>query len=94
MQCGAALAMYLAGYSIVDIILQGRWSSNTFMVYIKRAVLERLSGISLQILENDTLTPLPNRPNITPLNQSPSLHSFGSSSVSAYILAPAFHLHY
>ena len=32
---GAALAIYLARTSIIDIILQGQWSSDVFVVYIK-----------------------------------------------------------
>jgi len=63
-------------------------------VYIKRAILERSLGISMKILENNLLTPLPTHHNTIPLNRLSLYLSFSSTSALDYILAPAFHLHH
>ena len=68
MQYGAALAMYLIGASVVDIILQGQWSSNAFLLYIKRTVLEKSSGIATKIALSN-ITSLPLNPHATQINQ-------------------------
>ena len=55
----AALAMHLAGYSVVDIMLKDRRSSEAFILYVKRAVLERSSGTSERMVLADSLTIFP-----------------------------------
>ena len=60
----------------------------------KRAILERLLEISMKILENNSLTPLPTYHNTTPLNQLPLSLLFCSTSALDCILALALHLHY
>ena len=90
-RCGAALAMYLNKVSVVDIMLQGRWSSDAFLLYIKREILELSSGISSKMVETLDFTPLPIRDFAQPVIRSPNL-SFGSSSSMDYARTPRFHL--
>jgi len=43
---GGAMGMFLAGTPIYTIMLMGRWSSNAFMRYIRKQVLQLSHGIS------------------------------------------------
>jgi len=90
----AALTLYLLGCSIVDIMLQGRWSSDVFMVYIKCSVLERSTRLSGKMLVHNTLINLPSWANITLLYRSSQFLSFGSQNINFLITASAFHLHH
>ena len=45
-----AMAMYLAGVLVFTIMLIGRWSSDTFLRYIRRQVQEFSSGVSSRML--------------------------------------------
>ena len=58
---GTALVMYLSETSIVDIMLQGCWLSDAFILYIKRAIFERSTRILDRMLEHITFTILPPR---------------------------------
>jgi len=91
-RCGAALAMYLNKVSVVDIMLQGQWSSDAFLLYIKREILELSSGISSRMTDTLDLTPLPIRDFDQPIFRSPANISFGSSSSMDFIRAPHLHL--
>ena len=93
-RCGAALTMYLSRTSIIDIMLQGRWSSDAFLLYIRKAVLELSEGISSGIIQYESLTQLPQQSSLPPLNRTNTSSSFGSSNATSYILAPNFHLNY
>jgi hypothetical protein len=48
---GAAMAMYLAGVPVFSIMLICRWSSTTFLKYIRKQVQEFLPGISSKMIE-------------------------------------------
>jgi hypothetical protein len=43
---GGAMAMYLAGVPVFTIMLIGRWSSDSFLRYIRRQVLQFSAGVS------------------------------------------------
>ena len=45
------MAMYLAGVPVFLIMLIGRWSSTSFLKYIRKQVQEFLQGISLKMIE-------------------------------------------
>jgi hypothetical protein len=47
------MAMYLAGVPAFTIMLIGRWSSNTFLCYIRRQVQELSAGVSSKMLLPD-----------------------------------------
>ena len=91
-KCGAALAMYLNKMSVVDIMLQGRWSSDAFLLYIKREILELSSGISSKMTDTLDLTPFPTRDFDQPIFRSANNLSYGSSSSTDYVRTPQFHL--
>ena len=52
--------MYLATEQIYTLILMGRWSSDSFPVYIKKLVIEFTRGVSSRMLQHNTFynTPL------------------------------------
>ena len=91
-RCGAALAMYLNGTSIVDIMLQGRWSSDAFILYIKRELLQRSVGISSDMLKTEDFTLIPKRPQGAILHRSKTSMSSRSSREDAYVASPSLHL--
>ena len=47
---GAAMAMYLGGLSVYAIQLIGRWSSNSFMKYLRKQIKEFTLGVSMKML--------------------------------------------
>ena len=91
-RCGAALAMYLNGTSVVDIMLQGRWCSDAFLLYIKREVLQRSVGISADMLKTDDYAILPRRPEKASLHRSRSALTMRSSREGDHYASPALHL--
>ena len=91
---GAALAMYLAGTAVVDIMLQGRWCSDAFLLYIKRQVLERSAGISANMLEIADFDRLPPRKHQAVLDRSRSSLGHRGSSRTLQATSPSFHLHH
>ena len=56
---GAAMAMFLDNTPIFFIMLVGRWSSDAFLKYIRKQVLETAKGISTRMLKNDLFHVLP-----------------------------------
>jgi hypothetical protein len=50
---GAAMAMYLAGVPTFTIMLIGRWSSDAFLLYIRKQVREFSRGIAPRMLLTD-----------------------------------------
>ena len=77
-QCGThsvrssgAMWMHLAGVPSYSIMMIGRWSSDAFLLYIRRAVQEFSGGISQKMLNRETffsLTSFVEPPNNTPGN--------------------------
>jgi hypothetical protein len=49
---GAAMAMYLAGVPVFTIMLIGRWSSDAFLRYIRRQVLQFSAGVSKRMVSS------------------------------------------
>ena len=47
---GAAMAMYLGGLLVYAIQLIGRWSSDSFMKYIRKQIKEFTLGVSMKML--------------------------------------------
>ena len=63
--------MHLAGVPSYSIMMIGRWSSDAFLLYIRRAVQEFSGGISQKMLNRETffsLTSFVEPPNNTPGN--------------------------
>ena len=55
----AAMAMFMDDTPVFMIMLMGRWSSDAFLKYIRRQVLEFSKGMSLRMIKNDFLFTIP-----------------------------------
>jgi hypothetical protein len=49
-RCGAAMAMYLRTVPVFTIMLIGRWSSDAFLLYIRRQVQEFSTGVASRMV--------------------------------------------
>ena len=58
-RCAAAMAMFMDDTPVYMIMLMGRWSSDAFLKYIRRQVLEFSKGMSLRMIRNDILFTIP-----------------------------------
>jgi len=56
---GAAMAMYLGEYPIFMIILIGRWSSDAFLRYIRKQVLEFSQNVATRMLSCQNFRHIP-----------------------------------
>jgi hypothetical protein len=56
---GGAMGMYLAGTPVYTIILLGRWSSDAFMRYIWKQVLDMSHGISSKMITYEEFYTVP-----------------------------------
>ena len=52
LRSGAAMALFLAGTSVLKIMILGRWSSAAFLRYIRPQVMEWTAGMSANMLRN------------------------------------------
>ena len=86
--------MYLARLLIVDIMLQGQWSLDAFILYIHHAVLERSLEVLTRIVEKDNFTILLPQDNITLLSCTSSFLSYGITNISSHITFLRFYLYY
>ena len=89
---GAALAMYLGKTAVIDIMLQGRWSSDAFFDYIRRQILELSAGVSSDMIGIDNFETLPPRQHAGIIDRSNKALTFRGSSRDQYIKSPCFHL--
>ena len=88
--------MHLAGVPSYSIMMIGRWSSDAFLLYIRRAVQEFSGSISQKMLNRDTffsLTSFVEPPNNTPGSTS-NAGGLASSRGRATSLRLAFPLPY
>jgi hypothetical protein len=100
---GGAMGMFLAGTPIYTIMLMGRWSSDAFMRYIRKQVLQLSHGISSRMLTYNEFYTVPAfvhshadgglhcRGGVT-LAASTNLH--GSHANMSRGMHPAFHLNH
>jgi hypothetical protein len=66
---GGAMGMALAGTPTYMIMLIGRWSSDSFLKYIRKQVVELSHGVSRNMIQREdffTVPDLGNRPLLTP----------------------------
>ncbi len=57
---GAAMAMYLGECAVYTIMLIGRWSSNAFLQYIRKQVMEFSQNIAKKMLSYQNFCHIPN----------------------------------
>jgi len=56
---GGAMGMYLSGTPVYTIMLMGRWSSDAFMRYIRKQVLDMSHGISTKMITYEEFYTIP-----------------------------------
>lgn len=56
LRSGAAMAMYLGGVPVFAIQIIGRWSSDTFMKYIRKQIEEFTFDVSARMLTTQSFT--------------------------------------
>ena len=56
---GGAMVMKLAGIDDTTIKLLGHWRSNSFLLYIRKQVLQFSSKVSARMLENENFMHIP-----------------------------------
>ena len=101
MQSGAAMAMFLDNTPVFLIMLVGRWSSDAFLKYIRKQVLETCKGISSRMIKNDLHHALPSPSSTIDDPRSRNRDSFASSLSSMALtsnrlqaMRPAFSLYH
>lgn len=55
-----AMAMYLTGIPTYTIMLVGRWSSDAFLLYIRKQVQEFTRGVSNHMINTSSFYTIPN----------------------------------
>ena len=58
---GAAMAMYLDDVPVYTIMLVGRWSSDAFLVYIRKQVEQFTHNVSSRMIRNQHFNHIPSR---------------------------------
>ena len=98
---GAAMAMFLDNTPIFLIMLVGRWSSDAFLKYIRKQVLETAKGISSRMLKNDFFHVLPSPSSTIDDPRTRNRESFATNLSSMALtssrqqaMRPAFSLHH
>ena len=95
-----AMALYLAKRPITTIMLLGRWSSDAFLLYIRRQVQEFSKGVSADMVTNDTFFTIPDleeRSPLDPCTRNPQAFSNtislnGPHAVTSHCKRPAMHV--
>ena len=59
LRSGGAMAMFLGGTPTFVIMLQGRWSSDAFLRYIRKQVKQFSKGISTRMIQNEEFFTIP-----------------------------------
>ena len=95
----AAMAMYLANVPVFSIMLIGRWSSDAFLLYIRKQVQQFSRGISRLMVLNDTYFTIPgtqSNPDDPRRRHDPNTLATAAQTggnASRCITQPRFHLH-
>ena len=66
----AAMAMYINQIPVYTIMLLGRWSSNAFLLYIRKTVVEFSNDVSRKMIQNPTYHHV-----IAPSSEDPRNHN-------------------
>ena len=84
----AAIFMFMDDTPVYMIIFMGRWSSDAFLKYIHRQVLEFIQGMSLGMIKNDVLYTIPEH--LTDL-MDPRTQDLNSFATNMYMAPPSNH---
>jgi hypothetical protein len=75
-----AMALYLAKRPISTIMLLGRWSSDAFLLYIRRQVQEFSTGVSSDMVANENFFTIPDLVETDPMDpRTRNTQSFAST---------------
>ena len=58
-RCAAAMAMFMDDTPVYMIMLMGWWSSDAFLKYIRRQVLEFSKGVLIRMIRNNIIFTVP-----------------------------------
>ena len=83
----AAMAMFMDDTPVFMIMLMGRWSSDAFLKYIRRQVLEFSKGMSHRMIKNDFLFTIPEQRALTDDPRTQNANSFATN----LSMAPSSH---
>jgi len=86
---GAAMAMYLAGIPVYIVMLVRRWSSDAFLLYIRKHVQEFSRDISQKMIKNENFFTIPPATKDDPRSRNHRLNLSSRQNI-----APAQRMHY
>ena len=95
-----AMALYLSRRPVSTIMLLGRWSSDAFLLYIRRQVQEFSTGVSEDMVANEkffTIPDLDESDRLDPRNRNPqsfanTISLNGPNDATVYARRPAMHV--
>ena len=99
---GAAMAMYLDDVPIYTIMLIGRWSSDAFLLYIRKQVEQFSHNVSSRMIKNMSFNHIPNYEPRTSShntrmrndrNNFQTRYNMGQSAVDIIPTLPSFSIH-
>ena len=76
---GAAMAMFLADTPLFVIMLQGRWSSDAFLRYIRKQVKQFSVGLSAKMVRHEHFFTIPSADRFDP-RMPGHQHSFAANN--------------
>jgi hypothetical protein len=96
----AAMAMYLNGIPPYTIMLLGRWSSDAFLLYIRKQVQEFSRGVSSRMINTSSFYTIPDevanpedpRTHRNMHNIATRSHQIGRSNTQNNIIGPRLHV--
>jgi hypothetical protein len=81
---GAAMAMFLSGVPVFQIMLLGQWASNAFLRYIRKQVKEFSAGISHRMITKENFFTIPSS------NSSADENGIHCRTASQNLIGPNF----
>ncbi len=102
LRSGAAMSMYLGECPVYTIMMIGRWSSDAFLLYIRKQVEQFSHNVARKMLTHETYNHIPNfEPTISRLDPRQHNHADNAATrrnvggdTAAQARLPAFALHY
>ena len=95
-----AMALYLSKRPVSTIMLLGRWSSDAFLLYIRRQIQEFSTGVSSDMISNEnffTIPDLDESDDLDPRTRNPqsfanTVSLNGPNAATVYARRPAMHV--
>ena len=94
-----AMALYLSKRAVTTIMLLGRWSSDAFLLYIRRQVQEFSAGVSADMVSQESFFTIPDldeHDNMDPRTRNSqsfanTISLNGPNAATAHVKRPAMH---